>query len=60
VVYCQMHYGVDALAGGAVALLVIGSGWWAERGREGNESRTETRRRASHSVLDSQNLSPQS
>lgn len=60
VVYCQMHYGVDALAGGAVALLVIGFGWWAERGREGNESRTEARRRASHSVLDSQNLSPQS
>jgi membrane-associated phospholipid phosphatase len=59
VVYCQMHYGVDALAGGAFALLVTGFGAWAERSREEKASRTEARHRASHSVLDS-NLSPQS
>ena len=59
VVYCQMHYGVDALAGGAVALLVTGFGWWAERNREEETSRTEARHGASPSVLDSK-LSPQS
>ncbi|HEU5153823.1 MAG TPA: phosphatase PAP2 family protein [Gemmatimonadales bacterium] len=59
VVYCQMHYGVDALAGGAVALIVTGFGCWAERGRQEKESRTEARHRASQSVLDS-SLSPQS
>jgi membrane-associated phospholipid phosphatase len=59
VVYCQMHYGVDALAGGAVAVLITGFGWWAERGKEQKEPRTEARRRASRSVLES-NLSPQS
>ena len=31
VVYCQMHYGVDALAGGAVAGLVVIAGIWFER-----------------------------
>ena len=62
VVYCQMHYGVDALAGGAVALLVIGSGWWAERGREGT-NRGPRRGVAPHtrsSILKTSVLSPDS
>lgn len=33
VVYCQMHYAVDALAGGVLAGLVIGAGSWWERRR---------------------------
>jgi membrane-associated phospholipid phosphatase len=32
VVYCQMHYGVDALAGILVAVgVVAGWSWWEER-----------------------------
>jgi membrane-associated phospholipid phosphatase len=31
VVYCQMHYAVDALAGIAVAAGVVLLGWWAEK-----------------------------
>jgi membrane-associated phospholipid phosphatase len=31
VVYCQMHYAVDALAGILVAALVVAGGWWAEK-----------------------------
>ena len=54
VVYCQMHYGVDALAGGGVALVVTGLGLWAERGRKAKELRTKVRHRASHSVLNPQ------
>jgi membrane-associated phospholipid phosphatase len=51
VVYCQMHYGVDALAGGGVALVVTGLGLWAERSRKGKELRTKVRHHASPSVL---------
>lgn len=31
VVYCQMHYAIDALAGVAVAAVVVMTGWWAEK-----------------------------
>jgi membrane-associated phospholipid phosphatase len=33
VVYCQMHYGVDALAGIMLATAIIAIGWWGERHR---------------------------
>lgn len=33
VVYCQMHYGVDALAGIALGAVVILAGWWGEKQR---------------------------
>jgi membrane-associated phospholipid phosphatase len=35
VVYCQMHYAVDALAGIALAVAVMGAGIWLERGQRG-------------------------
>ncbi len=31
VVYCQMHYAVDAIAGILVAAAVVITGWWAEK-----------------------------
>lgn len=33
VVYCQMHYAVDALAGIALAVAIVGAGNWLERRR---------------------------
>jgi membrane-associated phospholipid phosphatase len=41
VVYCQMHYGVDALAGVGVALVVVSAGRIAERSLLTKELRTE-------------------
>jgi len=35
VVYCQMHYAVDAVAGVLLATVVIVAGKWLERGKRG-------------------------
>jgi membrane-associated phospholipid phosphatase len=35
VVYCQMHYAVDALAGVALAAVIVMAGNRLERGRRG-------------------------
>ena len=32
VVYCQMHYAVDAMAGAALAAIVVAGGFLIERG----------------------------
>ncbi len=41
VVYCQMHYGVDAIAGAGLAGLVIALGiWWERRLPETRQGRT--------------------
>ncbi len=31
VVYCQMHYAIDAVAGAALATIVVAGGWWIEQ-----------------------------